>query len=313
MTIADKEIPSSPTASIAIIVLTWNQRDKTLACLEALGKVEEPAFEILVWDNGSDDGTLDAIRSAYPRVRVCRHERNLGVASGRNAAAAAAIEAWSPGSLLFLDNDIIVTRSFLRPLVEALRADPQVGQVQSKLRFLEEPDKLNDGGGCRIRYWLAETRPVGIGEIDRGQYDEITPCIACGGAMMVRTDVFSVLEGFDAAFDPVGPEDLDFSLRLQRAGYRALYVPESVVYHQVSHSFGGGKYTESYARHKIRNWFTFMFRHARIDQQLAFLIAGVPYLALRVVVREGRKGNFSSFRGLLRGLLETLQPRRPPS
>lgn len=297
--------------SIAIIVLTWNQRDTTLECLAALSKVEDPAFEILVWDNGSKDGTLDAIRSRYPRVRACGHERNLGVASGRNAAAAAAIEAFSPEFLVFLDNDIIVAPSFLRPLLETLNSDSQVGQVQSKLRFLEEPDKLNDGGGCRIRYWLAETRPIGIGEVDRGQYDRVTPCIACGGAMMVRTEVFSALGGFDAAFDPVGPEDLDFSLRLQRAGHRALYVPESVVYHRVSHSFGGGEYTEAYAQHKVRNWFTFMFRHARIDQQLAFFLAGVPYLAARVIVREGRKGNLSSFRGLLRGLFETLKLRRP--
>jgi GT2 family glycosyltransferase len=312
MTPASADAPSvSPTVSIAVLVLTWNQRDKTLACLGALDQLEEPAFEILVWDNGSKDGTDEAIRAAYPRVRVCGHDKNLGVASGRNAAAAAAMEAWSPEYLLFLDNDIIVAPDFLRPLRDALRDNPGVGQVQSKLRFLNEPEKLNDGGGCRIRYWLAETKPVGIGEVDRGQYDEVAPCIACGGAMMTRSEVFSQLRGFDAAFDPVGPEDLDFSLRLQRAGHRALYIPESVVYHEVSHSFGGGEYTEAYARHKIRNWFTFMFRHARIDQQLAFLIAGVPYLTLRVIVREGRKGNFSSFRGLLRGLLETVRPRRP--
>jgi GT2 family glycosyltransferase len=118
--------------------------------------------------------------------------------------------------------------------------------------------------------------PVGYGEIDRGQYDTVTECISCGGAMMVRTDVFQELGGFDSLFDPFGPEDMDFSLRLQNAGYQALYVPQAMAYHAVSHTFGKG-YSEDYARLKSRHWFKFMRRHASPWQQLAFFLFGAPY------------------------------------
>ena len=121
---------------------------------------------------------------------------------------------------------------------------------------------------------------------------------------MVRTDVFKQLEGFDSVFDPFGPEDLDFSLRLQKAGYTALYVPQAVAYHAVSHTFGEG-YTEDYARHKFRHWYLFMRRHALLYQKLGFFLIGIPYLAVRVMIREGKKGNLGALRGLVAGMLDS--------
>jgi GT2 family glycosyltransferase len=293
-----------------VVILTFNQRETTLACLESLYESGGPAFHTVVWDNGSSDGTAEAVRDRFPEVRVHRHPENLGVASGRNAAADRVNELFEPDFLMFLDNDMKVTEGFLAALLAPLEEDPRVGQTQAKLRFMREPDKLNDGGGCRIRFWLAETRPIGIGEVDRGQYDRTTDCVACGGAMMVRAGLFHELGGFDRRFDPFGPEDLDFSLRLQEAGYRALYVPKAMAYHEVSHSFSeGGGYTEGYARNKARNWFVFMRRHAPLYQRVAFYTVGAPFLVLRVIVREGRAGNLGAVRGLVRGMLEFVRSR----
>jgi GT2 family glycosyltransferase len=129
------------------------------------------------------------------------------------------------------------------------------------------------------------------------------PCISCGGAMMVRADVFQKLQGFDPLFGPFGPEDLDFSLRLQKAGYKARYIPKAVGYHQVSHTFGKG-YSEEYARHKSRHWLLFMRRHASFGQKIAFFLIGAPILAVQVFVREARRGNLGAIRGLMQGLFQ---------
>lgn len=300
---------NAETPLVAVVILTVNQREKTLRVLGSFAAEERRSARFLVWDNGSTDGTAEAVEEAFPEVLVHRHPANLGVASGRNAGAGLAVERFAPTHLLFLDNDMVVARGFVGALLEPFLQEPLLGQTQAKLRFLGDPERINDGGGCRITFWRGRTEPVGFGELDRGQRDRPAACVACGGAMMVRADVFREVGGFDAVFDPFGPEDLDFSLRLQRRGYRALYVPQAVAYHEVSHTFGGGEYTEAYARVKARHWLRFLFRHGRPGQIAAFLVAGAPLLAVRMVWREARKGNLRALAGTARGVIESVRRR----
>ncbi|HSJ64608.1 MAG TPA: glycosyltransferase family 2 protein [Gemmatimonadaceae bacterium] len=296
--------------TIAVVMLTLDQRETTLRALESLGPSDLARVEVLVWDNGSADGTVEAVRARFPSVHVHHSAENLGVAGGRNAGAALAIENFQPDFLCFLDNDLVLTPGYLDALVSVLLDDPSVGQVQSKLRYLDRPEVLNDGGGCDITWWLGRTLPVGYEEIDRGQRDRVTECVSCGGAMMVRTSVFQALGGFDMAFNPFGPEDLDFSLRLQRAGHRALYVPAAMAYHAVSHTFEPHGYSARYARLKAQNWIKFLRRHGSPVQQLAFFALGMPWIAVKLLVREGRKGNFGAVTASVRGLLASAR-RRP--
>jgi GT2 family glycosyltransferase len=294
------------STKLIVLILTYNQRDKTLACLSALLGGDDISFDILVWDNGSQDETLAAVREAFPTVLTHYSENNLGVAGGRNASAKIAINDLGATHILFLDNDILVEAGFVKALYEPFQLDVCVGQTQAKLRFMHDRSLINDGGGARISFVFWRVKPVGFGEPDRGQYDVPRPCISCGGAMMVRSDIFQQLNGFDPLFGPFGPEDLDFSLRLQKAGYKAMYIPKAVGYHQVSHTYGEG-YSEDYARHKSRHWLLFMHRHANVWQRIAFYFFGAPILVVKVFIREARRGNLRAIRGLVEGLL---QPRR---
>ena len=288
---------------VVVIILTLNQRDRTLQCLASLRAVQGQSFHVLVWDNGSQDDTAAAIEKKFPEMMVHCHPDNLGVAGGRNAAADLAIQTLQPTHLLFLDNDMLLEPGFVSALLKPFLEDDRVGQTQAKLRFMHDRGRLNDGGGARINFLLWQVTPVGYGELDQGQHDTIKPCISCGGAMMVRTGVFQQLGGFDMTFNPFGPEDLDFSLRLQKAGYKALYVPQAVAYHVVSHTFGKG-YSEDYARHKSRHWFNFMRRHASLSQKVGFFLFGAPYMVVRVILREVGKGNLAAIRGLMWGMVD---------
>lgn len=298
-----EQISDNRKPAIVVIVLSWNQRETTLRCIESLISARQLEYTILLWDNGSEDETVQAVRGAFPEVYIHHHEKNLGVAGGRNAAADLAVELFDPTHLVFLDNDMLVEPGFIHALYQPFRNTDKVGQTQAKLRFMHDRGRINDGGGAKINFVFWQVTPVGYGQIDRGQFDQLKPCISCGGAMMVRADVFREFGGFDMTFNPFGPEDLDFSLRLKKAGYQALFVPQAVAYHVVSHTFGGG-YSEEYARHKSRHWLTFMRRHASFVEKIAFYTIGAPYLAARVFIRELKRGNLSAIRGLVQGLLQ---------
>jgi GT2 family glycosyltransferase len=300
------ETCTSGAPIIAVVILTFNQRETTLRALRSFG-ADLAKWNFLVWDNGSVDQTVEALAHEFPQVHAHRHPENLGVASGRNAGAQLAARLYSPTHLVFLDNDMVIRPGFIDSLFEPFTTDTKVGQTQGKLLYLHEPTRINDGGGCRINFWLGVTDPVGFKEIDRGQCEQVAPCISCGGAMMVRRDLFEQLGGFDSIFDPFGPEDLDFSLRLQKLGYKALYIPKAVALHAVSHSYESNGYSAVYARSKAKHWLRFLRRHGTPLQKLGFAMVGAPLIAGRMIVRELRRGNPGAIVGSMRGMLDALR------
>ena len=303
-------VAAGAPVDVAVVILNYRQPELTLGVLASLARCGGPEFRVLLRDNGSgaDDDTVRRVREAYPDVHVVAGQENLGVAGGRNAAAAKALEMWQPNYLLFLDNDMEVESDFVAELARPLDEDPGLGQTQAKLLYMDDRGRINDGGGCRIAWWRGATEAVGKGEIDRGQYDRPRPCQACcGGAMMVRASVFRELEGFDEAFNPFGPEDLDFSLRVREAGWRNLYVPTAVAYHKVMHT-GVAGYHEAYARNKVRNWFRLLRRHAGPLQRLSFYVVGGPLAVLGMLWREARRGNFRAVAGAVREALGIIRP-----
>ena len=300
----------TPSPSVAVLILTLNQRETTLRALASFSGEDRQRAAFLVWDNGSTDGTAEAIREQFPDVHVHWQPQNLGVAGGRNAAAALARELYDPDYFAFVDNDLVVTSGFLEALLAPMLTNPAIGQTQAKLRLLHQPELINDGGGCEVSFWRGRTRPIGMFEPDRGQYDRPAPCISGGGMMMVRAALFRELGGFDEQFNPVGPEDLDFSLRLQKRGYIAQYTPSAMAYHEVGHTYGGGRYTEDYARVKARNWLRFLGRHGSISEKVGFFLIGVPLILIRLVWREVRRGNVGALTGSAAGVVEGFRGSR---
>lgn len=299
------------TTRIAVVMLTLNQRQTTVRALHSVMPQMGPGDRVLVWDNGSSDGTEQAIAAEFPTVTVHHHPENLGVASGRNAGAKLAEQLFQPELLLFLDNDLVLQPGFVQALLDAFAVQPRLGQAQGKLLYFDEPNRINDGGGCRINFWLGTTDPVGFKEIDRGQCEQVAPCVSCGGAMMVRARLFRELGGFDSIFDPFGPEDLDFSLRLQALGYQALYIPQAVALHEANHTFESGGYSAVYARSKAKHWLRFLRRHGTPLQKAGFFAIGAPLIATRMTFRELRRGNPGAIVGSVRGMIESLRTRSP--
>lgn len=109
--------------------------------------------------------------------------------------------------------------------------------------------------------------------------------------MLVRAGVFEAVGGFDSGYDPYGFEDLDFSLRVGNVGYRCIYVPDALVYHDESQTFEKGSYTSRYAHQKAKNWYYFVKRHATPMERVGFWLVGVPFRLLSAAVWGISRGN----------------------
>ncbi|MDW7772685.1 MAG: glycosyltransferase family 2 protein [Desulfobulbaceae bacterium] len=292
------------TAAVAIVILTCNQKDYTLACLQSLSTCSYPHIEIVVVDNDSQDGTEEAVAAAFPAVHYLKNDFNAGVAGGRNIGIRfLEDEGVDYDYLLILDNDTVVEKDFLQPMVEVLDRDPQIGVVSPKIYLLGEDKILDQAGGSIVNFYTGSTAKRGHREEDTGQYDnfQTQACLPSGACSLSRRSVVAECGGLDEIFNPYGFEDLDYSLRVKKAGYRLAYVPQSIIYHKGSKT-GFQKYTEEYAAIKGKHLRTFMTRHASPWQLLCFTVL-LPLLGARTLVREARKGNVKAAARLFRSFI----------
>ncbi|HJQ85830.1 MAG TPA: glycosyltransferase family 2 protein [Candidatus Binatia bacterium] len=222
-------------ARITIVVLNWNLREETLACLASLRRAELRGAAVMVVDNGSRDGSVEAIRAAYPDVQVVALPENRGYAGGNNAGIRAALEAGAEGVLL-LNNDTEVAPDFLGSLLDAVDSLPSVAAVSSAILRRDRPEML-DVAYSEVRFDRRHVvRIVGVNAMMGHGFDrrcEVDVAIGC--SLLLSADALRNVGLFDEEFFAYH-EEVDWCLRARKWGYHILFEPFSRVYHQGSRS-----------------------------------------------------------------------------
>ena len=222
---------SSP--AIVIVVLNWNGKEDTLACLESLQRVRTPEHQVLVVDNGSEDGSEEAIRAAYPGVPLLQTHANLGFAGGNNRGIEWALEHGAQYVLL-LNNDTLVEADFLERMMRAMHADEQVGIVGASIAYADSPDRLWAFGGGRFDLatgWVRHIqRPVEAEALrPRGnRHFYVTGC-----AMLLSRTVLEQVGLLDTSYFHFC-EDVDLCVRAERAGFGLAVAAGARILHKVS-------------------------------------------------------------------------------
>ena len=286
---------------VAALVINYNGREVTLEALPSLLALDYPACDVVVVDNGSTDGSREAVAAAfpeerYPHLHQVRVEENRGPAAGAAAGMRWAMDR-GYDYLLILNNDIEVAPDFVTELVRAAESDPKIGIVGPKAFYYWERDTLWSTGGT-LRFAEAVTRERGENEVDRGQYDrdgEVEYVNGC--AMLVKREVVEAVGLWDPLYF-LCFEDADFCVRAREAGYRCHYAHRAVLYHMVSSSTGG--YTPGKTFHSARSTALFVRRHGGLLQRLRAL--GMIALAVPAAfVRELFRGNQAAVLAKVRG------------
>lgn len=226
--------PLEGAGSVSVIVVNWNRRELLLACLRSLCLDQGALFEVILVDNGSTDGSLDAVSAEtwpFP-LRVIRNQANRGFCAANNQGIAASRTEF----IALLNNDAEAEPQFLHHLRRAFEKGPRVGMAAAKILVWDNP-RLIDKAGHLI--WLdGQNRGRGTGEVDVGQYDEEQEALWPDGcACMYRRSMLEEIGGFDEDLFAYG-DDADLGLRARIAGWTCWLMPKAVARHHRGATLG---------------------------------------------------------------------------
>ncbi len=277
MTQSRKQVSAAPNPKVSIVVLTWNNYDATSSCLDALRKIDYSPYEVVLVDNGSSDGSYERLKEAYPEACSLQNRENLGFSRGCNVGIRHAMADAACKYILLVNNDCTVGPVSIGRAVAVAEADHKIGVVTGKI--VDEKGRIWHAGGT-ISLLRGQSRTRGFREPDAGQFEEACDTEWASGAMMlIRREVIERLGPLPEQYF-FGVEEWDYSLSVQRGGYRIRYVPEFAGMHP-----GGGSHDNhdpKFAYNYYRNKLLFQERHLGRLLFKVWLVAFRAYLAIKM-------------------------------
>ena len=218
---------------VTVIIPNYNGMKFIKECLESIlnQDVGTPDYQVLVVDNGSQDGSLKLIQSQFPQVMTIALTSNPGFCHAVNVG----IRATDTPYVLLLNNDTKAGACFIKALYEAIEAKPSAFSVSGKMLMWDNPQRIDDAGDRYCVLGWAYARGKGKPTADFQKASEVFS--ACGGAVIYRKSILDQIGLFDEAHFAY-LEDLDIGYRAKLYGYKNYYEPSAEVIHYGSATSG---------------------------------------------------------------------------
>lgn len=214
---------------VSIVILSFNKGEQTVECIESIRKTVKIPYEIIVWDNKSNEKTVKLLKEKIEplaEVRMFYSETNLGAGGGRQKA-----KTYATGDyIVFLDNDIVVLDDWLTELIVRMESEESVAAVNCKVIFPNQTVQINSLHTVVEEPFIT----FALGGVNR-MANDLTTCQwkendwINGGATIYRKDVLLSLEGLEEY--PNSFEDNEAGIQMREKGYKLLNSPCSVVIH----------------------------------------------------------------------------------
>jgi GT2 family glycosyltransferase len=231
MPMNESGVTSSQTRlRVVTIVLNTNRRADTLECLTSLAAQSDcPGHHVIVLDNQSSDGSVEAIRASFPDVQILPIEADRGYAGNNNVGLRAAL-AYVPDWILILNEDTVLDPSCLAHLLAAGGADPAIGMVGPLVFHHDEPTVIQSAGGRLSRFW--ESVHLGANQADRNQFTRTQDVDWVSGcALLVRRALIERVGTLDERFYYYW-EETEWCVRAKKAGWRIILEPAAKLWHK---------------------------------------------------------------------------------
>lgn len=241
---------------VTAVILNTNRREDTLACLASLARNTDRELSIIVLDNASTDGSVEAIHAAYPEVRIIALTENKGYAGNNNVGIAAAL-ADGADWVLVLNEDTVPAPDCIERLVATGESDPHIAFVGPLVLHYDEPEVIQSAGVTLSRAW--DSRHLGQDEPDHGQFTlaHAVPALS-GCALLVRAVAIRDFGALDERFFYYF-EETEWCVRATRHGWKIIQEPKARLWHKgVQRNYKPGP---SVTYYNVRNRFLMMSLH----------------------------------------------------
>lgn len=289
---------------VSIILLNYRGVKDTLECVESLERIDYENYEIIVVDNHSEDGSYEILKEKIGgRHILIEAPDNGGFAKGNNIGIDYAINNGADFVLL-LNNDTLVIENFLSEMIGCSERHSDAGIVGCKILYNSQRDTIWYGGG-EIDLKRFYGYHYGEGQKDSAIYNEEKEISFTTGCVMLlpRETILKAGKLPEEYF--MYYEDVDYCLRVQRAGYKIYYCPSAAVYHKVSASTGGDE-SPFAVRYNTRNRIIFMNKYKNLVSSMEFKKSNIFFYGSRVIrfLQYILKGKMDKARALLSGIKE---------
>lgn len=275
---------------VAIVIVNWNKKEFVLNLLSSLRELNYPDYDIIVVDNASTDGSVEAIRQIYPNIKILVNEENLGGTGGFNTGMRYALNKGWYKYIWLLDNDAEVEKNSLIELVNAMESDEKIGIAGS--RILDKVTNITVECGGYIRKDTIGVVPYmrNCRMTPANKYIDVDYVAVCSA--LVRTNALLTVGLMDERFFLFW-DDMDWGWSFKDKGYRVVAVTDSIVYHPSFTERDRGLLTKFY--YGIRNPLLTYSKHLHIFRLMKIYYNYIRYLGKGIIflLLSGEKISFT--------------------
>lgn len=208
---------------VSIIIVNWNGGDIFQKCIESLGEVTYPNWELIVVDNGSTEKLLKLPKN----TKIIKNSKNSGFAPANNQGVKSANGKY----VLLLNNDTLVEKNFLNIMVDKMESEDDLGVIQPKIKIMDNPKLLDNCGSFLTN--IGFLHHIGFMKKDSKEYNIEKEVFSVKGAcMLIRKKLIDKVGLFDDEFVSYF-EETDFCWKSWLLNYRVIYLPNTYILHKV--------------------------------------------------------------------------------